>query len=265
MRRGLVLAFALALATACRSGAEPTPSRAAFAEPPPQPIEEEPPVASPIEAATPTKPPVAETAPLEVPHRINGEYDGKTAAHWQRSFEREGREVFAHKDAIVKALGLTPGMAVADVGAGSGLFTLAIAKAVGGKGRVYAVDVQEYFLESIAKRARKAKLTNIETVHADQHASGLAEASVDLAVMVDAYHHLERPTAYLLDLHRALRPGARLVVIDFDRTKPAAGAWMKDHVRADPADFQREIEAVGFELIDRPQLLEENFVLVFRR
>jgi predicted methyltransferase len=259
LSRALVLAFALALG--CRGGAEPTPNSTAVEEPTPEPMEEETPVQSPVEAPTPA----AETAPLEVPHRINGEYEGKSAAHWQKNFEREGREVFARKDAIVKALALTPGMAVADVGAGSGLFTLAIAKAVGPKGRVYAVDVQDYFLESIAKRAKKAKLTNVETVHADQHASGLAEASIDLAVLVDSYHHLERPTAYLLDLHRALRPGARLVVIDFDRTRPDAGTWMKDHVRADPADFQREIEAAGFELLDRPTLLEENFVFVFRR
>ena len=260
MRRALVLA--LALASACRGGAEPTPNSTAVEEPAPEPVAEEP-IESPIEAPIPT--PVAETGPLEVPHRINGEYEGKTAAHWQKNFEREGREVFAHKDAIVKALALTPGMAVADVGAGSGLFTLAIAKAVGGKGRVYAVDVQDYFLESIAKRAKKAKLTNIETVHADQRASGLAESTIDLALLVDSYHHLEYPSAYLTDLHRALRPGGRLIVIDFDRTRPDAGTWMKDHVRADPADFQREIEAAGFELLDRPKLLEENFVFVCRR
>ena len=121
------------------------------------------------------------------------------------------------------------------------------------------------FLESIAKRAKKAKLTNIETVHADQHASGLAEASVDLAILVDAYHHLERPTAYLLDLHRAIRPDGRLIVIDFDRTRPGTGPWMKEHVRADPDVFQREIEAAGFVLLEQPKLLDENFVFVFRR
>ncbi len=254
-------ALALTLALACRAGAEPPPNSTAVEEPAPEPIEETTPIEAPVESPTP-KP---EEAPLEVPHRINAEYEGKTAAHWQRNFEREGREVFAHKDAILEALALTPGMAVADVGAGSGLFTLPIAKAVGSKGRVYAVDVQAYFLESIAKRAKKAKLTNVQTVHADQHASGLAEASVDLAILVDAYHHLERPTAYLADLHRAIRPDGRLVVIDFDRTRPGTGAWMKEHVRADPDVFQREIEAAGFELVERPKLLEENFVMVFRR
>jgi len=197
-----------------------------------------------------------------VPRRINAEYQGKQAEDWQRRFEREGREVFDHRDAIVELLDLRAGMEVADVGAGSGLFTLAMARAVGPKGKVYAVDVQAYFLDAIAERARAAKLANVVTVTADQRASGLAADSIDLALLVDSYHHLEHPAAYLADLRRALRAGGRLVVIDYDRTGAHADGWMKDHVRADPGEFLREIEAAGFRLRERAALLRENFVYV---
>ena len=170
------------------------------------------------EPQPPTRTSTSTKIALEVPRRINREYEGKEAQDWEARFEREGREVFDRKDAILEMLALRAGMDVADVGAGSGLFTLAIARAVGPEGKVYAVDVQAYFLERIAERARAAKLANVVTVAADQRTSGLAEDSIDLALFVDSYHHLEHPDATLADVRRALRAGRRLVVIDYDRT-----------------------------------------------
>lgn len=226
----------------------------------------EPPTRAPAPApATEAGPTVPDEEPQPVAQRINTDYADADAKRWTRSFEHDGREVYDHRDEIVAALGLRPGMAVADVGAGTGLFTLAMARAVGPNGRVFAVDVQPEFLATIAERARAADLANVVTVTADQRASGLAEASVDLAFLCDSYHHLERPRSYLADLRRALRPGGRLVVVDYDRTAPAAKRWMKDHVRADPDEFLHEIEAAGFELRDRPALLRENFVLVLAK
>ncbi|MBK6923500.1 MAG: methyltransferase domain-containing protein [Deltaproteobacteria bacterium] len=207
---------------------------------------------------------VPSESPDPVAVRINERYARRDASDWD-SFEREGREVFDHRTRIVDALALAPGDVVADVGAGTGLFTLEFARRVGPRGRVFAVDVQPYFREHIAERAAQAGLENITTVVADQRHSGLAADSVDVAFLCDAYHHLELPQTYLADLHRALRPGARLVVVDYDRTRAGVDAWMRKHVRADPEQFRREIEGAGFRLVDTPALLRENFVMIFER
>jgi ubiquinone/menaquinone biosynthesis C-methylase UbiE len=154
-------------------------------------------------------------------------------------------------------------MRIADVGAGTGLFTLLFATAVGASGRVVAVDVQQYFLDHVAARAAEAGLANVAVRLADQRSTGLAAASIDVAFLCDAYHHLELPNTYLADLRRALGPDGRLVVIDYDRTRPGTKAWMKEHIRADPAEFRREIEAAGFVLSASPAVLVENFFWVF--
>lgn len=242
--------LALGLVLACRPSTAPgeatPPSHAGSAAP----------------VATAPAPTIAET-PQPVAVRINAEYRDRSAERWAASFEHDGREVFDHRAEIVAALGLRPGMRVADVGAGTGLFTLSFAAAVGSTGRVVAVDVQQYFLDHIAARAAEAKLDNVELRLADQHRTGLEAGSVDVAFLCDAYHHLELPHGYLTDLRRALAPGGRLVIIDYDRTRPGTKAWMKDHIRADPAEFRREIEAAGFVLSESPAVLDENFFWVF--
>jgi len=93
----------------------------------------------------------------------------------------------------------------------------------------------------------------------------LQHGPIDLIIMVDAYHHVEQPAAYLASLHAALRPEGRLVIIDYDREK-ATRAWLKDHIRADAAEFRAEIESAGFRLADRHEgILKENFFFEFER
>lgn len=195
---------------------------------------------------------------------INARYDRQTDPEkWAKQFERPGREVHDRREAIVAALAVAPGAAVADLGAGTGLFTLPFAKAVGTSGQVIAVDVQDYFLKHIEARAEKASLTNVETRKATQNGAGLEPSSVDLAFLCDVYHHLEQPAVYLESVRASLRPGGRLVVIDYDRSREGADDWLVDHIRADPATFQAEVEAAGFVLTEKPTVLEENFFFVF--
>ncbi len=208
---------------------------------------------------------LVEETPNPVAVRINREYTKPDADRWASSFEHDGREVFDHRAAIVAALGLTKGMRVADVGAGTGLFSLLFAAEVGPTGQVFAVDAQAYFVEHIEARAKAASLSNVIGQLADQSKTGLAVGSIQLAFLCDAYHHLERPKTYLADLRRAIVPGGRLVVIDYDRTRPGTRAWMKDHIRADPDQFKAEIQAAGFVLRETPSLLTENFVMIFER
>ncbi|MBK1648981.1 class I SAM-dependent methyltransferase [Rhabdochromatium marinum] len=183
---------------------------------------------------------------------------------WRDTFERDGRELYAQRQAIVQALDLQPGQVVADVGAGSGFFSLLFAQAVGPTGRVYAVDISQPFLEAIDERATQADLSQITTVHNDQQHLGLPDNSVDLVFTADSYHHFEFPHAMLAAIKQALRPGGILAIIDF-RTDPAvASAWTQGHVRAGKAQVIKEVESAGFRLMDDAAWLHKNFFLRFR-
>jgi SAM-dependent methyltransferase len=186
---------------------------------------------------------------------------------WVERFEGEAREIAACRDALVAALAPLPGEAVADVGAGTGLFTEPIARAVGPQGVVYAVDIAPAFLEHIRARAAAAGLAQVRTVLCDDRSTGLPPSSVDAAFVCDTYHHLEHPVDTLASLHAALRPGGRLLLVDFEREPGASRDWVLDHVRAGRAAVAAEIEAAGFEFVRevRVEGLAENYVLVFRR
>ena len=217
------------------------------------------PPAAPVEALS-----SAEGQPQPVPARINLRYRDRTDPDtWAKQFEHEGREVFDRRHDIVKFLDLHDGMVVADVGAGTGMFTVAIAQALGQGGRVIAVDAQDYFVSHIAARSQALGLSNIETVLADQHHPNLPPNSVDLVFMCDTYHHLEYPQAYLEQLRAALRPQGRLVLIDYDRTNPHIQNQLGDHLRATPEVILAEIESSGFRLTTRSDLLKDNFTMVF--
>ena len=182
-------------------------------------------------------------------------------------FEGESREVFSRRQAILEACRLKPGMAVADVGAGTGLFTRLFAKAVGPKGKVYAVDVAQKFLDHIARAAKKAKLGNIAPVRCSQASVGLPEASVDLVFVCDTYHHFEFPQKTLASIRNALRPGGQLVVVDFRRVRGESPPWMIGHVRAGQEVFAKEIAEAGFVPAgeEKGLGLKENYFLRFKK
>jgi predicted methyltransferase len=215
----------------------------------------------------PTAPPGGSTEPpVPVAPALNETYREQTDPKvWEGRFERDGREAHDHKAAILAALALRPGMAVADVGAGTGLFTLDFARAVGDDGTVFVVDVQDYFLDHIRREIASAGIHNAKFVKADQHAANLPAASIDLAFLCDVYHHIEYPKSYLASLRAALKDGGRLVVIDFKAIEGQSEAWVLDHVRGTPDEFRAEIEAAGFELAKSHEILTENFFFEFSR
>src|SRR5262249_28772351 len=139
--------------------------------------------------------------------------------------------------------GLRSDMVVADVGAGTGLFTMLFAKQVA---HVYAVDIVPEFLTHIRERATKEGVTNVETVLGKADDIALAPDSVDLVFLCDVYHHFEYPQSSLASIRRALRKNGELVVVDFERIEGQSPAWVLDHVRAGKDVVRAEIEAAGF-------------------
>ena len=184
---------------------------------------------------------------------------------WKKGFENEGREVYAKREQIVAAAGVKPGIAVADIGAGTGLFTMLFAKAVKPGGRVYAVDISTAFIDEIKKTAKAQGLDNVTAVLADGTGVGLADASVDLAYLSDVYHHFERPAQTLAAIRSAIKPGGRMVVIDYERIPGTTPPSRVAHLRLDKATALREIEAAGFTLLEEKKLMQENYFAVFLR
>lgn len=198
---------------------------------------------------------------------INEQFQKANPKDFVKRFESEDREVFARRNEIVKSLGLKPGMAIADIGAGTGLFTRLFADQVGREGKVYAVDISKDFLAHIAADARSRNQLQVATVQGTQDSTKLPPASVDVAFLCDVYHHLEKHERILASIHQALKPGGELVLIEFDRVEGKSGAFVLKHVRAGRSEFIREIESAGFRRIeDAPTVkLKENFMARFRR
>jgi len=182
-------------------------------------------------------------------------------------FEGESREVSVQREHIVKALDVSSGMAVADIGAGTGLFLPDFDRRVGSEGRVYAVEISPKFLEHLRARSAREKLARVEVVEGLENSVALPAASVDIAFVCDTYHHFEYPQSTLESLYTAIRPGGSLVILDFERIPDKSRAWVLEHVRAGKEVFRREIESAGFRFEREVPVegLKENYVLRFRR
>ena len=180
-------------------------------------------------------------------------------------FEVEGREAFTLRKEIVAACRLKSGMSVADVGAGTGLFTRLFAKEVAPGGTVYATDIAETFLKHIAVTCKEAGIKNVKTVLSKVDSSELPPGAVDVVFLCDVYHHFEFPQKTLASLHAALKPGGRLVVVDYRREKGKSPQWLLEHVRAGQEVFTREIEAAGFKLQGEEKFLKDNYMITFQR
>ena len=198
---------------------------------------------------------------------INKPYEHPDVDTWVKRFEGESREIFKYRHRIMEAVAARSGMVVADVGAGTGLFTPFFSKAVGNKGAVWAVDIVPEFLELIRRRADEGGLTNVQTRLCAEDNVRLDPASVDLVFVSDTYHHFEYPVSTLASIHEALRPGGQLVVIDFERIPGKSRDWVLDHVRADKKTVIEEIRSAGFTLVEEIEApyLEENYFLRFRK
>ena len=196
---------------------------------------------------------------------INDAFKDPSVGDFVGRFEVESREVFANRVAIVKACGVRPGMAVADVGAGTGLFTRLFAQAVGEAGQVLAVDIAPKFIAYIEESARQAGLRNVTGIVGTDRSVELPADSVDLAFICDTYHHFEFPLRTLETIHRALRPGGQLIVIDFHRVEGKSSEWVLGHVRAGQEVFTAEILKSGFRLVGEEPLLKENYFLRFEK
>jgi protein-L-isoaspartate O-methyltransferase len=164
---------------------------------------------------------------------------------------------------MLESLELKPGMVVADVGAGVGYHSLLMARMVGPKGVVIATDVQPQMLSMLRANARQAGVRNIKTVLCNQDDPGLPEAAVDLILMVDVYHECSDPVATLKGLHEGLKPGGRLVLVEFRAEDPAVP--IKPEHKMTVEQVRKEIEPEGFTFKEVLDFLPWQHIIIFEK
>lgn len=192
-------------------------------------------------------------------HGMHHRFDN--ADQWAKVFDDPARDAWQQPDAVLGALELAPAMTVADIGAGTGYFTMRLARAVP-QGKVIATDVEPDMVRYLGERATREGAGNVEAVQTPPDDPKLAEASVDRILVVDVWHHLGDRAAYARALAKALRPGGFVAVVDFKRD---ATQGPPPAMRLAPEAIAAELAAAGLTTSISPVALPEQYIVIARR
>jgi SAM-dependent methyltransferase len=180
------------------------------------------------------------------------------ADEWAKSFDDPARDEWQMPARVIDALQLKPGQLVADIGAGTGYFTVRLAKSPAAP-RVYAVDIESSMVEYVKQRAVREGLTNVVAVQAGADKTNLPEP-VDLVLVVDTYHHIPNRVAYFTALKARMKPGARLAIVDFRKDSPDGPPV---EFRFTPDQIGAELAKAGFSLQTSHDFLPRQIFLVY--
>jgi ubiquinone/menaquinone biosynthesis C-methylase UbiE len=183
---------------------------------------------------------------------------GYQGADWLERSERDEEEA---PDIALNVLKIPKGASVADIGAGSGFITERLSARVGPTGRVFANDLQPQMLQILGRRLAQRNITNVTLVQGTIDDPKLDAASVDLEIMVDVYHELSQPQAMLRRLRAALKPGGRLVLLEYRKEDPTIP--IKFEHKMSVAEAKMELEAEGFALARVDEALPRQHILIF--
>lgn len=210
---------------------------------------------------------VAAASPAIAQHK-HGE--GKAAGHadhrfddpqkWSKSFDDPERDSWQKPDEVIRLLALAPDARVADIGAGTGYFTVRLAKAVT-RGTVFAVDVEPKMVEHLAHRAKESGLPNVRAVKGSETSANLPEP-VDLALLVNSFHHIDARVDYVKNLAASLRAGARIAIIEY---RPDAERGAPKHMRLTVSQIDADMKAAGYVRTAAHDLLPHQNLLVYQR
>ncbi|HEX8328493.1 MAG TPA: class I SAM-dependent methyltransferase [Hymenobacter sp.] len=209
-----------------------------------------------------------ETAPPRDPNGIGTYYMGRQIAHvmghegagW---LERSGRRQEEGTDILINELKLKPTDVVADIGAGTGFFTFQLAKKVP-KGQVLAVDIQPEMITALQANKRRFNAPNVRPVLSTATSPALPADSVDLVLIVDAYHEFDHPREMGRAIRRALRPGTgRLALVEYRAEDPNVPIKRIHKMSVEQA--RKEMAAIGLEFVETIERLPQQHLLVFRR
>jgi SAM-dependent methyltransferase len=205
-------------------------------------------------------------APAEAGSDGRARYEGRviadlcTGAAWLDRPDREERE---QPERVLDALKLSPGMTVADVGAGTGYFTVRLARRVGATGRVYATEISPEMLRLVDARASRERLPNVQLKLATATDAKLPARCCDLVLLVDVYHELTDPPAVMAGIRRALKETGRLVLVEY-RGEDGKLAIKPEH-KMTLARLRSELEPMGFAFVESLEFLPDQRIVIFTR
>jgi arsenite methyltransferase len=205
--------------------------------------------------AVPDAPPPSGTHDATVHHGFDD------VAKWVEVFDDPARDVWQRPDAVLRELGVASGMTVADLGAGTGYFSVRIARAVGPAGHVLAIDVEAKLVDYLKARAAKEKLPQIEAALVLPDDPSLPAHRVDLVLIVDTWHHIDDRLRYLTKLAAGLAAGGRVAVVDFKKGDFPVGPPDAHKLSAD--QVIAEFDQAGWTLAGRWDDLPYQYVLSF--
>ena len=168
---------------------------------------------------------------------------------------------------LVRAMGLQPGMTVADVGTGIGYMLPFLSRRVGPTGHVIAEDIFDDFLDSARQRTENQKLENVTFVKGTETDPKLPEGEADVVLALDVYHHFDYPDKMLAAIHKSLKPGGKLVVVEYyKRPEAMPNNRAMTHIRLDMPDVIKEIEGNHFHLLsEKEHIPDSQYMLVLRK
>jgi ubiquinone/menaquinone biosynthesis C-methylase UbiE len=211
--------------------------------------------AGPVAAQAPHQP-----LPPQQPGADHMQHRFDDPVRYAKSFDDPARDAWQQPDRVITALALAPGQKVADVGAGTGYFSVRLARSTA-KPIVYAVDLEPKMIEHLTARAQAEHLPNMRAVQASATSPNLPEP-VDVVLVVDTYHHIGNRAAYFASLKRHLRPGGRVAMVDF--RKGTGGDGPPEHFRFLPEQITAEMAQAGYVLERAHDFLPRQLFLVYR-
>lgn len=176
--------------------------------------------------------------------------------------ERRSREQEESVSLAIKNLPVSESSVVADIGAGSGYYTFKIAPKVP-KGKVYAVEIQEKAINYLKEKSQELGISNVVPVMGSEKSPNLPTSSVDLAIMVDVYHELEYPVEMLASIRQSLKPGGKLLLIEYRGEDPEVA--IKPLHKMTVKQAEKELTANGFKLVQNGQFMKIQHFLVFEK
>lgn len=175
--------------------------------------------------------------------------------------DRAGRDEEEKPEVVIEALNLRGGETVVDLGAGSGYFTFRIAPKVGPRGKVLAVEIQDEMIDALRRRAKEQKVANVEIIKGTESDPHLPASSVDVVLMVDVYHELAYPFEVMTAVHRALKPGGRVVFVEYRQEDPKV--QIKALHKMSVAQLEKEMQAVGLARLRTVETLPWQHIVIF--
>ncbi len=199
----------------------------------------------------------AAPSPAQSHHTHQHSFEG--AEKWAQEFDDPQRDEWQKPHEVIQALALKPDAVIADIGSGTGYFSVRLAHMVP-KGRVYGVDIEPDMVKYLAERAKRDGLKNLISV-TGAPGDPLLPEKADLILMVDTFHHIEDRNRYFRTLHDSLKPGGRIAIIDFRMDSPDGPP---KSARSTPDGIKAELNRAGYTLVQEHAFLPKQYFLIFQ-